>query len=209
MGAEPTVYLVDDDADVRDLVAGSLEHKGHLVSAFDSGKSFLAGINHESHGCIILDVALPGLSGLEIQVKLAEQGLEMPIIFMTGYGDVSTSVRALKNGALDFLEKPFQLDTLLERVDQAVLIDQSRRAEKAKNSEIKAKFNTLTKREVDIMTQLVKGVANHSNKKVAVDLSISHRTVEEYRSRILEKMSALSITHLVEMAKVCGIYQQH
>lgn len=207
MGAEATIYLVDDDRDVRDLVAISLEQKGHLVSTFESGKPFLANVSHDSYGCVILDIGLPGMSGLEIQAELVAQGLEMPIIFITGAGDVQTSVSALKNGALDFFEKPFQLEKILERVEQALALDQKRRAEKEERADITERFTTLTKREVDIMTHLVKGVADHSNKEVAIELGISHRTVEEYRSRILEKMGALSITHLVGMAKTCGIYQ--
>lgn len=206
MSAETTIYLVDDDKDVRDLMANSLEQQGYVVSSFKSGKSFLANINSDCYGCIVLDIALPGMSGLEIQTELIEQGLEIPIIFMTGHGDVPTSVRAIKNGALDFFEKPFPMEALFKQVEHALSLDNARRSKKEDGADVIKQFQTLTEREVDIMTQLVKGVANHSNKEVARELGISHRTVEEYRSRVLEKMKAASITHLVDMAKLCGIY---
>jgi len=206
MGAETTIYLIDNDDVVRNRMANCLEHRGYLVSSFESGKSFLEKLDADSYGCIILDVTLPGMSGLEIQSELAQQGSEIPVIFVTADGDIKSSARAFKNGALDFIEKPYQTDTLLKRVAHAVSLDEARRDQKKQDSIIIKRFETLTKREVDIMTKLVQGVANHSNKDVAAELGISHRTVEVYRSRILDKMNASSITHLVEMAKTCGIH---
>jgi two-component system response regulator FixJ len=201
-----TVYVIDDDIAVRTSLERSLRHHGYHVVTYDSGTTFLAAIKDGSYGCIILDIAMPAMSGLEVQAELLQIGCKIPIIFMTGHGDVPTSVRALKNGAVEFFEKPFAIDQLMERVELAIKGEEIRTAEDTKSEDVCQKFASLTDREVDVMAGLVAGFANRSNKEVARDLDISHRTVEIYRSRIMEKMGASSLTHLVEMAKICGAY---
>jgi FixJ family two-component response regulator len=208
MTPHTTVYLVDDDDEVRKTLARALQHTGLLVEKFNSGQAFLDDIDIETYGCVILDVAMPGMSGLEVQTELSAIGCLMPIIFMTGHGDVPTSVRALKNGAIEFLEKPFAVDLLLERVQEALVIEERRQSNDQSKHEIMDRFDTLTRREADVMASLTAGLADQSNKEVARELKISHRTVEEYRSRIMLKMNASSITHLVEMSKACGVYRR-
>jgi len=203
-----TIYLIDDDDAVRKTLTRSLTHVGYEVESFDSGKAFLEKIDSKHYGAIILDVAMPGISGLEVQKELISLGCQIPIIFMTGHGDVPTSVRAIKNGAVEFLEKPFDLDLLIERLDEALSLDRSRMTTDQSNQEILERFQNLTKRESHIMTELAAGRADRSNKELARVLNLSHRTVEEYRARIMKKMGASSITHLVEMAKTCDIYRQ-
>lgn len=206
---QSTIYIVDDDSAVRTSLARSLKHHGNDVVTFDSAMDFLADLNHDSYGCIILDIAMPEMSGLEVQSKLITLKCKIPIIFMTGHGDVPTSVRALKNGAIEFLEKPFAMDFLLERINHALEAEKKRFTDTLTSSEILQKFSSLTNREVDVMTGLTTGFANYSNKEIARELDISYRTVEVYRSRIMEKMAASSITHLVAIAKVCGIHRDY
>ena len=208
MTPQTTVYLVDDDDEVRKTLARALEHTGYSVEKFNSGQTFINDIDTETYGCVILDVAMPGMSGLEVQTELSAIGCLMPIIFMTGHGDVPTSVRALKNGAIEFLEKPFAVGLLLQRVEEALAIEGRRLSNDHLNKEVMVKFKSLTKREADVMASLTAGLADRSNKEVARELDISHRTVEEYRSRIMLKMNASSITHLVEMSKACGVYRR-
>jgi len=207
MSSEVTIYLVDDDDAVRKTLTRSLSHSGYEVKAYDSGKSFLEEIEPDIYGCVLLDVAMPLMSGMEVQTELNNLGCEIPIIFMTGHGDVQMSVRAIKSGAIEFLEKPFAIDLMLERIEEALELDKERRTRDQATNEVQQRFDNLTKREVDVMAGLVAGLADRSNKEVARELEISHRTVEEYRARIMKKMSASSITHLVEMAKACGVYR--
>jgi len=207
MKSELKIYLVDDDSEVRKTLARTLRFNDYEVEEYDSGNAFLDSAEMDGYGCIILDVAMPGMSGLEVQTELASRGCLKPVVFMTGHGDVPTSVRALKNGAIEFLEKPFPVNLMLERVVEALAIEEQRLAVDTANKEILENFKLLTKREADVMASLSAGHADLSNKEVARELDISHRTVEEYRSRIMQKMNANSITHLVEMAKVCGVYR--
>ena len=207
MSSNLTVFVVDDDDAVRKTLARSIEFQGYTVETFDSGTKFLESDYLLNYGCIVMDIAMPGMSGLEVQSELSDRGSQIPIIFMTGHGDVPTSVQALKSGAIEFLEKPFQPDIMLERIDEALKLDEARYQQDQTTAEIKQRFETLTKREKDVMASLAAGRADRSNKEVARELDISYRTVEEYRSRIFNKMEATSITHLVEMAKVCGVYK--
>jgi len=201
------IYLVDDDDAVRKSLIRSLTHQGYQVEAYSSGTVFLENADLNCYGCIILDVAMPNISGLEVQTELSSRGCQIPIIFITGHGDVPTSVRALRSGAIEFLEKPYAMDVLLERVEEALGMDEQRREDDQFNDAVRVRFETLTKREKDVLVGLVAGFADRSNKEIARELDISHRTVEEYRARIMTKMEASSITHLVEMAKACGIYK--
>ncbi|RBP51113.1 response regulator transcription factor [Arenicella xantha] len=200
-----TIFIVDDDEAVRKSLSRSLQHHGYSVESFESGGVFLEALEAEQYGCILLDIAMPGLSGFEVQSELANRSCLIPIIFMTGHGDVPTSVRAIRNGAIEFLEKPYSMDVLFERIDEALRMEALRRAGDQANAEVLEQFETLTKREKEVMASLVSGHADKSNKEVAQIIGISHRTVEEYRSRIFQKMDAASITHLVAKAKICGL----
>ena len=147
------------------------------------------------------------MDGLELQQLLSARDCDLPIIFMTGHGDIPMSVRAIKNGAIEFLEKPCRHDVLLSRIEEALALDRRNRQQNAYRDEIKARFKRLTPREQEVMTLLVAGSANASNKEIARQLDISYRTVDNHRARVMEKMAAESIPDLVTMAKLCDIYQ--
>lgn len=205
--AEKIVYVVDDDESVRTALTRSLEKRGYSVQCFDSGDTFLQSYKSGHTGCLVLDVRMPGMSGLEVQEKLVEQHPSLPIIFVTGHGDIPMSVRAMKNGAFEFLEKPYSVDSLQNHIEQAiersaVLLKQEEHAK-----ELNQRFEKLTARELDVMRLLVAGIANNSNKEIARDLDISHRTVDDHRARIMSKMQARSLAELVEMSKICGIHE--
>lgn len=200
------VYIVDDEPDVRKALTRSIEKKGYIVQAFESAQAFLENYPSGQTGCLILDVRMPGMSGLELQEEILRREIILPIIFISGHGDISMSVRAIKDGAFDFLEKPYHVDALLERIDSAIQESQRRQSVFEFEFAIKQRFETLTSREQDVMKLLVAGAANVSNKEIARVLSISHRTVDTHRSRIMDKMQARSVSELVEMAKVCSIY---
>ena len=208
MSLSSTVFVVDDDEDIRITLARFFAHNNYEVKTFESGDAFLDQVTDACYGCLLLDIAMPGLSGLEVQNELIERKNKIPIIFMTGHADVPTSVLAIKKGAFEFLEKPFDLAELLTKVAQVFEMELLRQVNTTVVERLKQKLETLTKRELDVMQELVSGVADMSNKDVASKIGISHRTVEEYRSRIMHKMEASSITHLVEMAKICGIYRK-
>lgn len=195
---EGTVFLVDDDAAVRDGLAQLLQGDRLLVRAFASAEEFLAAANPAEPGCIVLDVRLPGASGPELQKRLAERGGHWPIIFLTGYGDVPTTVTALKAGAVDFLEKPAPAGALLERVHAALDLDAMRREAEATRDEARARMEQLTPREQEVMVLVAAGT---SNKEIARQLRISHRTVETHRARVMRKMGAGSLLELVRIAE--------
>jgi len=163
------IYLVDDDDAVRKSLIRSLTHQGYQVEAYSSGTVFLENADLNCYGCIILDVAMPNISGLEVQTELSSRGCQIPIIFITGHGDVPTSVRALRSGAIEFL---------LERVEEALGMDEQRREDDQFNDAVRVRFETLTKREKDVLVGLVAGFADRSNKEIARELDISHRTVK-------------------------------
>lgn len=203
---EKAVYIVDDDEAVRKALTRSLEQRGFAVSTYASAEAFLASYQHESPGCLVLDVRMPGINGLELQEILAEKQIPLPIIFITGHGDIPMSVRAMKGGATDFLEKPYPVEMLVERLESA-LVAGVKLHEGAKHaSEIQSCFQQLTPREKDVMTRLVAGAADTSNKVIAKELDISHRTVDDHRARVMAKMQARSLAELVDMAKICGVY---
>ncbi len=205
--ADKRVYVVDDDESVRTALTRSLEKRGYSVLCYDSGDSFLQSYESGHTGCLVLDVRMPGMSGLDVQEQLVDKHPSLPIIFVTGHGDIPMSVRAMKNGAFEFLEKPYSVDSLQQHIEQAIaksaeLLEQERYA-----SEINQRFSKLTARELDVMRLLVAGIANNSNKEIARELSISHRTVDDHRARIMSKMQARSLAELVEMSKICGIHE--
>ena len=202
-GAAATVFVVDDDHAVRDALSALLRVAGWRVRCFGSSSDFLESFDPDLPGCLVLDLMLPGLDGLALQQALAERELEIPIIFVTGHGDVPTSVRAIKAGAVDFLEKPFDQDLLCRRVAEALALDEARRGQRRRASELQRRYQQLTPREREVMTLVVRG---ESNKRIAALMALSHRTVEIHRSRVMEKMGARSLPELVAMAVSCGVH---
>jgi FixJ family two-component response regulator len=200
---------VDDDAEVRESLTSVIEMAGLAIESFSSAEAFLEAYCPERSGCLVLDVKMPGMSGLVLQDTLAAQAMHLPIIFITGYGDVPTSVQAIKAGAVDFLEKPFSSEVLLQRIREALAQDARMRQREAEHAAIKARFARLTPREREVMARIVAGTANHTNKEIAAQLNISYRTIGHHRLRVIEKMQAKSLPDLVRMAIVCGIYEPH
>jgi FixJ family two-component response regulator len=192
----PTVFVVDDDAPVRDGLKLLLRSIGHRVEAYASGQEFLNAYNDDRPGCLVLDVRMPGMSGLDLQERLNERQAILPIIFITGHGDVPMAVEALHAGALDFLQKPFRDQELLDRIARALEKDAANRRELLELKEIAARFRSLTARERSVMELVVRG---KPNKVIAGDLDISQRTVEIHRARVMEKTEASSLAHLVRM----------
>lgn len=197
MTAEATVFVVDDDAAMRDSLSMLIRSVGLGVQTFASAGAFLHSREADRPGCLIADIRMPGMSGLELQERLAASGDHMPVIILTGHGDVSTAVRAMKSGAVDFLQKPFQAETLLELIQHALEKDAAERDAADLRTRIARRLQTLTHRESEV-ARLV--VAGRANKVIAIELQISERTVELHRSRIMKKMRARSLAELVRMA---------
>ena len=193
-----TVFLVDDDAAVRDALTQLLEGNALAVRSFASADDFLESCPADAPGCLVLDVKMPGTTGLELQAKLAERGAYWPIIFLTGYGDVPTTVAAIKGGAVEFLEKPAPEGVLIERVQAALDLDAERRRRGAQQDAVRERYEELTPREQEVMALVATGT---SNKEIARQLHISHRTVETHRARVMRKMGAVSLLQLVKMAE--------
>ncbi len=200
--ADPTVFVVDDDEAVRDSLSLLLETAGHRVEAFESGPKLLAALTSEKRGCVIADVRMPGMDGLELQEQLLARRIKLPVIIITGHGDVPIAVRAMKAGAIDFVEKPFADDTILEAIRLALAEADRARKERGPVSEIDDRLAQLTQRERDVLQAMVAG---HPNKVIAHLLQISPRTVEIHRARVMDKMAARSLSHLVRMALQAGV----
>lgn len=201
---EPTVYLVDDDLSYRQSLRLLLEGEGFTVEDFDGAAAFLASYHHHYPGCLVLDVRMPETSGLELQDQLMDKGVRLPIIFLTGHGDVPMSVKAIKAGAMDFLEKPFDNKLLLKSIRAAIATDARTRMTIAERSDIIQRFKRLTRREREVMNRVVVGKAN---KEIAGELEVSPRTVEVHRARVMQKMAASSIPGLIAMALKADIYE--
>ena len=196
MAEAPLVHVVDDDASVRDSLALLLESAGFSVRSYDSAAAFLQAASDRTAGCVLTDVQMPELNGLELQRRMGELGIRLPVIVMTGHGDVPIAVEALKAGALDFLEKPFEEAHLLEAVASAIAVSLREHDEAAAVADIAARIATLTPREREVLERLVAG---QPNKTIAYDLGSSPRTVEVHRARVMEKMAARSLAELVRM----------
>lgn len=194
------VFIVDDDDDIRTSLTRSLGKRGFEVRTFSSAPEFLDGYNRNDPGCLILDHGMPGMTGLELQAHLNKNDILIPIIFITGHGGVPESVRAIQAGAIDFLEKPFRQDVLIERITAALAADHTRREEAEVATLVRRRFENLTDREREIAIWMVENPSNASSKEVARNLDISPRTVDHHRARILEKMQVRSIAELVDSA---------
>jgi len=196
------VYLIDDDRSVREGVADLLRSVGHMVQAFGSAQEFLDHTRHDAPGCIVLDVRLPGPSGLEVQRTLSKSNIHLPIIFISAHGDIPMSVRAIKSGAIEFLTKPLHEQQLLDAVQVGIEQDRARRAGAKGVVELLERFNSLTPRERDILALVVSG---RRNKQIAGQLGLSEMTVKVHRSHIMQKMGANSLVELVRMADQLGV----
>lgn len=193
---EPTVFVVDDDDAVRDSVCLLLRSADLVAEGFPSAAAFLEAYDVERSGCLVADIRMPGMNGLELQEKLRRSHCILPVIFVTGHADVRTAVLVMQRGALDFLEKPFDDRDLLESVHHALERDAANRQELAAHEQILERISRLTPRERDILDRIVDG---DPNKAMAHDLGISERTVEIHRSHVMTKMGAESLPHLVRM----------
>jgi FixJ family two-component response regulator len=190
----PLVYLVDDDDAIRDSVSLLLESVGLEHAAFPSAIDFLEAYDREQHSCLVADIRMPGLSGLELQQRLNDERAHVPIIFITGHGDVPMAVNAMKSGAADFVQKPFRDQDLIDRIHKALARDQEARVWRAQEKATRALVALLTPRETEIMHRVVKGQAN---KVIAIDLGVSQRTVELHRARVMHKLKMRSVAELV------------
>ena len=197
----PVVFIVDDDVSMREALTDLFRSMKFDAEAFDSAAAFLEKANLNRHGCLLLDVRLPGISGLDFQLQLERVGNRMPIIFMTGFGDIPMSVRAMKAGAVDFLTKPFKEQDILDAVAAAMERDASRRRESAQNEAVTSLAGQLTPREREVMGAVVRGLMN---KQIAYELGISEVTVKLHRGNVMRKMEARSVADLVRKAELIG-----
>jgi FixJ family two-component response regulator len=203
---QPTVFIVDDDPSFRDSLQFLLGSAGLEVRVFSSARDCLDAADPEAPGCLLLDVRMPGMSGLDLQNELANAEISLPTIFITGHGTVPMSVRAMKAGAVDFLQKPFDEQDLLNAVHQAIKQDRRARLERDELRMVQKRINSLTSREYEVFTLLVAGMLN---KQVAYRLGTTERTIKAHRSRIMEKMEAESLTDLVRHAAKLGVGKPH
>jgi len=192
----PTIYVVDDDDSMRQAIALLLRTVGYNPIVFARPGDFLAKYDANQHGCVVLDIRMPDMSGLEVQQQLNRAGAILPVIFITGHGDIPMAVQAMKDGAFDFLTKPFRDQDLLDRINSALKQDAENRAAVDEHADLRRRAETLTTREREVLALVVDGKAN---KVVAIDLGLSERTVEIHRANVMEKMGARSVAHLVKM----------
>jgi two-component system, LuxR family, response regulator FixJ len=194
--AKPIVYVVDDDDGMRRALTLLLSTVGYATEAYARPSEFLAHFKPDEPGCLVLDIRMPGMSGLELQEQLNRTGCMLPIIFITGHGDVPMAVQAMKAGAFEFIQKPFRDQDLLDQINHALQHDAENRQGVARRAEVLRRLESLTPRERQVMDLVVEGGAN---KVIAIDLGLSERTVEIHRAKVMEKMGARSVAHLVKL----------
>jgi two-component system, LuxR family, response regulator FixJ len=193
---DATIFVVDDDDGMRRALGMLLGTVGFRTELFALPGEFLARFNPDEPGCLILDIRMPGMSGLEVQQQLNRAGAMLPVIFITGHGDVPMAVQAMKEGAFQFIQKPFRHQELLDHINHALQFDRDNRKGLALRADVQRRLGTLTPREKQVMDRVVEGEAN---KVMAIDLGLSERTVEIHRAKVMEKMDARSVAHLVKM----------
>jgi len=198
VSSEPTVFVVDDDSEVRDTLQWLVESVGLNIETFASAQEFLNAYDPKRPGCLVTDVRMPGMSGIELQAKLMAEEVTLPIIIVSGYADVPTAVRSMKGGAIDFVEKPFNEQMMLERIQLSILEDARLRQKRAQGERAQARLQSLTPREHQVMDLVILG---KSNKEIARELDISPKTVEVHRSHVMAKMEAHSLAELVVISE--------
>jgi FixJ family two-component response regulator len=202
--AEPIVFVIDDDVAMRATLSSLFRSVGLRVELFGSAREFSQSKMPDIASCLVLDIRLPGVSGLDFQAELAEEDIRIPIIFMTGHGDIPMSVKAMKAGAIDFLTKPFRDQDILDAVIKAIERDQKRRDSEKGVSELRIRFDSLTSREREVMKQVAAGLMN---KQIAADLGIAEITVKVHRAHMMRKMKARSLMDLIGMADRLGMHR--
>jgi FixJ family two-component response regulator len=195
-GQDPTVFVVDDEAVMRDSLRWLIESTGLRVETYADAPAFLAAIRPNMPGCVILDVRMPGMSGLDLQAELLRRGIDLPAIVVTGHAEVPMAVQAVKAGAIDFIEKPFSDQLLLDRVRQGLELDQRQREARERRTEASRRLGLLTHREREVLDHVVAGKAN---KEIAAALQLSPKTVEVHRAHVMEKMQVSSVAELVRL----------
>jgi FixJ family two-component response regulator len=195
-GSKATIYIVDDDDGMRRALSVLMSTVGYHAVAFARPTEFLQKLDTNQHGCLVLDVRMPEMSGLEVQQQLNRAGSLLPVILITGHGDIPMAVQAMKDGAFDFLQKPFRDQELLDRINAALKQDAENRAAVELHADLRRREESLTPREREVMALVVDGKAN---KVIAIDLGLSERTIEIHRANVMEKMGARSVAHLVKM----------
>lgn len=195
---KPVIFIVDDDPSIRLALENLLSSTGQQVETYAAAQDFLRDCPRNAAGCLVLDVQMPGLSGLDLQSELGHAGIHLPIIFLTGHGDIPTTVRAMKAGAVEFLTKPVSDSALLAAIDQALERDRLARADRADVAELRERYEQLTPKERDVMVLVVQGLLN---KQIALRLNNSEITIKQHRGKVMQKMQAESLVDLVHMAE--------
>lgn len=203
MNSEQTVFIVDDDEGIREGLSLLMESVGQACELYPSALEFLEKYDQNKRGCLVLDIRMPRMSGLDLQAKLIEQDSDLPIIFITGHGDIPMAVQAMRRGALDFIRKPFREQDLLDRINEALEVDAGNRRSQLDRQELSNQINALSERELEVFHRVASG---QMNKVIAFDLGISERTVEVHRSHVMEKLGVRTLAQLVRVQIESEIY---